>query len=146
MNQPQSLRGIDLVPLIIRISLAIVFIYHGYDKVFQGGHSNITALMASKNAPYPTLLGWLAGSTEFFGGIALLLGLLSRLAALGLACVMYVAITTVHLPNGFKITNEGGGYEFCLVLLLSALAIVLGGPGGLSLDRILFSRRKKPNK
>ena len=146
MTQTQPIRSIDLVPLIIRITLALVFIYHGYEKVFQGGHANISALMAMKTAPYPSLLGWLAGCTEFFGGIALLIGLLSRLAALALACVMYVAIATVHLPNGFKITNEGGGYEFCLVLLLSALAICLGGPGALSLDRILFSRRKKIQK
>ena len=146
MNQPQPIRGLDLVPLIIRITLAVVFIYHGYEKVFQGGHDGVSALMASKSAPYPTLLGWLAGCTEFFGGIAILIGLLSRLSALGLACVMYVAIATVHWPNGFKITNEGGGYEFCLVLLLAALAIFLGGPGGLSLDRIVFSRRKKTKK
>jgi len=146
MAQPQPIRGIDLVPLIIRITLGIVFIYHGYEKVFQGGHDGVSALMAMKNAPYPTLLGWLAGCTEFFGGIAILIGLLSRLSALGLACVMYVAIATVHWPNGFKISPDMPGYEYCLVLLLAALAISLGGPGGLSLDRFIFSRRKKTKK
>jgi len=146
MAQPQPIRGIDLVPLIIRITLAIVFIYHGYDKVFQDGHSGLSALMAIKNAPYPSLLGWLAGGTEFFGGIAILIGLLSRISALALACVMYVAIATVHWPNGFKISPEILGYEYCLVLLLAALAIFFGGPGGLSLDRIVFSRRKKTKK
>ncbi|MCP4713153.1 MAG: DoxX family protein [Planctomycetes bacterium] len=146
MAQPQPIRGIDLVPLIIRITLGIVFIYHGYEKVFLGGHSSLSSLLTIKSAPYPSMLAWLAGFTEFFAGIAILIGLLSRFSALALACVMYVAITAFHLPNGFDIRNEGLGYEYCLVLLLAAFAIVLGGPGGLSLDRILLSRHKKTKK
>jgi putative oxidoreductase len=134
-------KAMSIIPLIIRISLAVVFIYHGYGKVFEGGHKGIAELMASKQAPLPELLGWMAGLTEFGGGILILLGLLSRFWALGLAIVMVVAIITVHGPNGFDIRKNG--YEYCLTLLLMNLAIFLGGPGRYSLDQIFFGRPRK---
>lgn len=134
-------KDIEIVPLIIRISLGIVFIYHGYGKVFDGGHEGIAQLMVLKEAPFPQLLGWMAALTEFGGGILILIGLLSRLWALGLAIVMVVAIITVHGPKGFDI--RASGYEYCLTLLLMNLAIFLGGPGVFSLDHLLFGRPGK---
>ncbi|KPK73262.1 MAG: hypothetical protein AMJ79_15245 [Phycisphaerae bacterium SM23_30] len=146
MEQARFLRNVDLVPLVVRIALAIVFIYHGYPKIFSGGHAQIAQLMADQGAPSPELLGWLAGGAEFFGGILILPGVLSRLWALGLVVVMAVAIATVHWANGFDLRNEGYGYEYCLTLLLAALAILLGGPGRISLDTILFAKSKKSKK
>ncbi|MBN1844361.1 MAG: DoxX family protein [Sedimentisphaerales bacterium] len=140
MTRPQTIRNVDLVPLFVRITLAVIFIYHGYGKVFQGGHEGIAQLMAAKAAPLPGLLGWLAGLTELAGGLLIGIGLLSRLWALGLGAVMAVAILTVHGSNGFDIRNQG--YEYCLTLLLLALAILLGGPGGFSLDTLIKSRRR----
>jgi putative oxidoreductase len=75
---------------------------------------------------------------EFFGGIALILGLLSRLAALGLAFDMVGAILLVHLAAGFFLP---AGYEFALILFASSLAIALGGPGSLSVDGAIAARR-----
>ena len=76
-----------------------------------------------------------AGSAEFFGGIALLLGLLTRPAAFILAITMLVAIITVHLSNGLFMSNNG--YEFGLALMTIAVALVFNGGGKLSLDRTL---------
>ena len=76
-----------------------------------------------------------AGSAEFFGGIALLLGLLTRPAAFVLAITMLVAIVAVHLPNGLFMSNNG--YEFGLALLGMSIALVFNGGGRFSLDRKL---------
>ena len=74
----------------------------------------------------------MAGSAEFFGGLALVIGLLARPAAAMLAVTMVVAIATVHLANGFMSNN---GYEFALALLAISVAILLEGAGKLSLDK-----------
>jgi len=108
--------------------------------LFQGGHSHIAELMAAQGAPGPEVLGWLAGITEFFGGSMLLIGFLSRLWALGLMILMVVAIATVHAPNGFDIRNSG--YEYCLTLLLGAMGLFLSGAGKVSLDYLIFPRRR----
>ncbi len=141
MAEVPSNKNVNIVPLIIRVGLAVVFIYHGYGKVFAGGHEGIAQLMASKGAPFPEVLGWMAGLTEFFGGILVLIGLLSRFWALGLGFVMVVAIQTVHGPNGFDIRNSG--YEYCFTLLVMSLSIFLGGPGVFSVDKLLFGRGRR---
>ena len=79
------------------------------------------------------LLALMAGSAEFFGGIALIIGLLARPAAAVLAVTMVVAIATVHLANGFFMSNNG--YEFALALLAISAAILIEGAGKLSLDK-----------
>jgi putative oxidoreductase len=79
------------------------------------------------------LLALMAGSAEFFGGIALIIGLLARPAAAVLAVTMVVAIATVHLANGFFMSNNG--YEFALALLAISVAILIEGAGKLSLDK-----------
>jgi putative oxidoreductase len=79
------------------------------------------------------LMALMAGSAEFFGGLALILGLLVRPAAAMLAVTMLVAIVTVHLANGFFMSNNG--YEFALALLVISIALVIEGAGKLSLDK-----------
>jgi putative oxidoreductase len=74
---------------------------------------------------------------EFFGGIAILLGLLTRLAALGVGATMVVAILTVHLKNGFFAPT---GVEFPLALLASAIALIITGAGAFSLDAVIGKR------
>jgi putative oxidoreductase len=78
-----------------------------------------------------------AGSAEFFGGIALLIGLLTRPAAVVLAFTMIVAILTVHISNGLFMSNNG--YEFGLTLLAISVALAFSGGGRFSLDRALSS-------
>lgn len=94
--------------------------------------------MASIGLQPGYLMALAAGSAEFFGGIALLLGLLTRPAAFVLAMTMLVAVITVHLPNGLFLSNNG--YEFGLALLAITGALVLNGGGKLSLDRMLSAR------
>ena len=84
----------------------------------------------------------LAAFTECFGGLALIIGLLARPAALGLILVMVVAIAKVHGKHGFFLNfamtpGKGHGYEFNLVLIAMALSILIGGAGALSIDRLI---------
>jgi putative oxidoreductase len=87
--------------------------------------------------PAPSVLGPFVAFVEFFGGIAILLGLLTRLAALGIGATMVVAILTVHLKNGFFAPT---GIEFPLSLLGSAIALVIAGAGDFSLDALIGKR------
>jgi putative oxidoreductase len=87
-------------------------------------------------------VAYLVCFTEFLGGIGLVLGLLTRIAALGVAAVMVGAIVKVHLPNGFFMNwdlapGKGHGFETNLALLAMALACVIAGGGELSIDRLL---------
>jgi len=139
MSEQNKIHMVDLVPLLVRITLAAVFIYHGYGKVFDGGHTGIAGMMAAKGAPFPEVLGWMAAIAEFGGGIFMLLGLLSRIWALGLVILMSVAIATVHGQHGFDLRSDTGpGFEYCFTLLMMALSILVGGAGAISLDRKLF--------
>lgn len=117
-----------LLPL--RIALGIVFIYHGYLKLLGGQFPN--EFFASIGIPLPYFFAIIITVVEFFGGIALLIGLLTRYSAALIAIDMLVALLVVHLPNGFLI--QRGGIEFVLVLLGGALTLALMGAGKYSVD------------
>lgn len=126
--------------LALRLSAGTIFVAHGAQKLFGsfGGYGleGTGQWMASVGLEPGYLMALAAGSAEFFGGIALLIGLLTRPAALMLALTMLVAILTVHLPNGLFMDN--GGYEFGLALLGISVALVFNGGGKFSLDRKLI--------
>lgn len=125
----------------MRLSAGVIFAAHGAQKLFGsfgGGLEGTAQWMASIGLEPGYLMALAAGSAEFFGGIALLLGLLTRPAAFVLAMTMLVAVITVHLPNGLFLSNNG--YEFGLALLAITGALVLNGGGKLSLDRMLSAR------
>lgn len=132
----------SLSGLLMRISAGVIFAAHGAQKLFGsfggGGLEGTAQWMASIGLQPGYLMALAAGSAEFVGGIALLLGLLTRPAAFVLAMTMLVAVITVHLPNGLFLSNNG--YEFGLALLAITGAIVLNGGGKLSLDRLLSAR------
>ena len=132
----------SLSGLLMRISAGVIFAAHGAQKLFGsfggGGLEGTAQWMASIGLQPGYLMALAAGSAEFFGGIALLLGLLTRPAAFVLAMTMLVAVITVHLPNGLFLSNNG--YEFGLALLAITGALVLNGGGKLSLDRMLSAR------
>lgn len=135
----------SLSSLLMRLSAGAIFAAHGAQKLFGsfggGGLEGTAQWMASIGLEPGYLMALAAGSAEFFGGIALLLGLLTRPAAFVLAMTMLVAVITVHLPNGLFMSNNG--YEFGLVLLAITGALVLNGGGKLSLDRMLSARLGK---
>jgi putative oxidoreductase len=123
---------------LLRIVTGIVFTAHGAQKVFVFGFAGVTAGFAKMGVPMPAVTAPFIGVLELVAGIALIIGLLTRLAALGLACDMLGAILLVHGAAGFFLPT---GYEFVLMLLTANVVLVLGGPGALSVDGILASHR-----
>jgi putative oxidoreductase len=132
-----SRRQIDAALAVLRVVLGVTFILHGGQKLFVFGFGGVTGAFAQMGIPAPGLLGPFVALVEFFGGIALTLGLLTRLAALGIGATMVVAILTVHLKNGFF---NPGGFEFPLALLASAVTLVITGAGAFSLDALVERR------
>jgi putative oxidoreductase len=132
-----------LVPLLLRLALAAIFIFHGVGKV--AGKNPVTDASHEMGTNWnPSLPVWqqvLVAYGELFGGIALAIGFLTRLAAVGLGVIMAGAIATVHWPNGFE--ARSGGFEYAFALLAICLALVLMGGGVLSLDRLIFRRRRR---
>ena len=135
-NAP-SRRQIDTALAVLRVVLGVTFILHGGQKLFVFGFDGVTGAFTQMGIPAPGFFGPFVALVEFFGGIAITLGLLTRLAALGVAATMVVAILTVHLKNGFFAPT---GVEFPLSLLGSAIALIVAGAGAFSLDALVGKR------
>lgn len=125
--------------LVIRLVFGLGIALHGWGKI-----QNPFSWMGP-DAPVPGILQALAALSEFGGGIALILGLLTPLALLGLASTMIVAITTVHANDPFVARGGGRSFELAALYLTVAVAILLVGPGKLSLDALLFTRTRRSN-
>lgn len=130
--------------LVLRIPVGIIFIAHGSQKLFGwfGGYglAGTGHWMASVGIHPGYFMAFLAGSAEFFGGLALLAGLLVRPAAALLAFTMGVAILTVHIGNGLFLSNNG--FEYALTLLAVSIALLVNGAGRVSLDRVIAGHIK----
>lgn len=130
-----------LAPLVLRVPLGLMLMPHGAQKLFGwfGGYGldGTGQWMASFGLEPGWLMAMLAGSAELFGGLALVLGLLTRPAAAAIAFAMLVAMFAVHWPSGFFITN--GGYEYALALAVAAVSLLVSGGGRASLDRKIVS-------
>lgn len=131
--------GTSYAPLALRIPVGIILMAHGAQKLFGwfGGYGleGTGQWMASIGLEPGVFMAFLAGSGEFFGGLFLLIGLLTRPAALVTAFTMIVAIFTVHIDNGLFMANNG--YEFGLALLAATVSLLISGAGNLSIDRLL---------
>jgi putative oxidoreductase len=129
----------DVGLLVLRLVLGVIFIGHGAQKLFGsfGGPriSGFAKILEQLGVKPGRPMAILAGLAEFVGGILVMLGFLTPVAALALIVVMIVAIVAVHLKNGFFNTN--GGYEFNLALVGIALTLLIAGGGAYSLDSLL---------
>ena len=128
---------------LIRFVLGVVFFAHGAQKVlgwFGGPGFAGTMHFFTHGVGVPPFFAVLAILAEFLGGIGLILGFLTRIAAFGIAVDMAVAVALVHAPNGFFMNwsgNQAGeGFEFHLLAIAMALAVMVRGAGAFSLDRV----------
>jgi putative oxidoreductase len=133
----------NVVGLILRYTLAVVMFPHGAQKVLGwfGGYGFKPTMQFFTSAGIPPLLALLALAAEFLGPLGLAVGLLTRVAAFGLFCVMLVAIITTHGRHGLFMNwygnQKGEGFEYHLLALGIALALIIMGGGAWSLDRAL---------
>lgn len=132
---------------ILRLALGIMILPHGLQKTFGlfGGYGfSGTMQFFTETMGIPYIFALLAIVAEFVGGVGLILGLFSRIAALGIGVTMLVAAMMVHAQNGFFMNwfgnQKGEGIEFFLLAVAISIAIVLKGSGKLSLDRMFFNQ------
>lgn len=121
--------------LLVRVVMGLAFILHGWPKIQQ------PMSWMPPEAPIPGILQACAAVAEFGGGIALILGLLTPLAALGLAITMAVATFMVHIPAGHAFVPSKPGepsFELAAIYLVLSLLFILVGPGSLSVDALIF--------
>jgi putative oxidoreductase len=135
--QPAAQRS-DTALALLRTVTGLVFAAHGGQKLFVYGLDGVAGGFAQMGVPFADVMGPLVGLVELFGGLALIAGLLTRVAGVALTGVMLGAFALVHLPNGFFLPN---GYEFVLMLAASATSLAIAGAGRYSIDALLASRR-----
>jgi putative oxidoreductase len=134
----------SVIQLLLRLTLAIVIFPHGAQKApgWFGGYGFKGTMGFFTSSGFPTPLALLAIAAEFLGPLGLVLGLLTRVAAFGIGCVMITAIFKGgHTQHGFFMNwygnQKGEGFEFHLLAIGIVLALILGGGGLWSLDAIL---------
>ena len=128
--------------MLLRVGVGLALMPHGAQKLFGwfGGYGleGTGQWMASIGLQPGLLMAALAGAAEFFGGLALLLGLLTRPAAALTAFTMLIAVFSVHIGNGFFMANNG--YEYAFVLLVAALSLLVSGGGRYSVDGLISAK------
>lgn len=126
----------------LRIPVGVIFAAHGAQKLFGwfGGYGlqGTAGWLESIGLAPGMLMALLAGGAEFLGGLALIVGVLTRPAALALVIAMLVAIFKVHIANGLFMANNG--YEFGLALLAASVALLISGAGRASVDELISQR------
>ena len=130
-------RFAGVAPVIVRVIVGVIMAAHGWQKL-AGGPANFGQMLGQMGVPLPTLTAWVVTLVELVGGVLLIVGLLSRLAALLLTIDLVVAILLVKVNVGLIApTEQVPGAELDLALIAGFLVILLMGPGSLSLDRVL---------
>jgi putative oxidoreductase len=136
--QLASSKRLNAALMVLRVVVGAIFVAHGAQKLFTLGLPAISGGFGQMGIPFPGLVAPLVAGVELLGGLALIFGVVTRLASVGLALEMLGAILVVHLPGGFFLPT---GIEFPLSLLGATVALALAGPGELSLDAVLARRR-----
>lgn len=119
-------------PLVLRVVLGIIFVWHGYDKVFSTGIEGVSGFLGSLGFPLPMMFAYILAYGELIAGALLIAGLLTHWASKFGLVVAVVAFFTVHISNGFSVA--GGGYEFIILIAAAAFSVLITGPGKYSLD------------
>ncbi len=134
----------DYAITILRVVAGIVFFAHGSQKMlgwFGGYGFSGTMGFFTHQLGIPAPFAFLAICAEFFGGLGLIVGFLGRIAAFGIMCNMIVAVMMIHRHNGLFMNwfgnQKGEGYEYHLLAIAAALAIIIEGSGAFSVDRFL---------
>lgn len=123
---------LDIATLLLRIAAGWIFIYAGYLKLLVLPRAGLTNFFAASGFPFPEYTGLAIGFLEFFGGIFLLVGFLTRPLGFIFTLEMLVAIIVVHLPEGY-----GAPLEVASLLFFVTLSIGIIGGGGLSFDKLI---------
>ncbi len=123
----------------LRVAIGIIFAAHGWQK-FSMGLGGVAQFFGSVGIPLPEVSAFIVAFVELVGGIGLILGVFTRYWALLLSIIMIVAIFTVKLPNGLIGSPGRPGYELDLALFVGCLALLLMGPGPISLERAIFHK------
>ena len=133
----------DYAALAMRLFLAVVFFAHGAQKVLGwfGGHGARATIQGFSKMGLPPAVTVLVMAAEFGGAILLFLGFLTRLAAIGIGCLMVAAVLMVHSKVGFFMNwagnQKGEGFEYHLLAIAIAVALLITGGGAFSVDRAL---------
>lgn len=125
--------------LVLRVVLGVVLAAHGWQKFSQYTLAGTTSSFEQMGVPLASVAAPVVATLELAGGVALILGLLSRIFAALLAADMLGALFLVHLSAGIFVDN--GGYELVAILAAGAAAIALAGPGKISVDQLIFGRK-----
>ncbi len=121
--------------LLLRVYAGSALMHHGWSKIHNPMH-----WMGDRAGSPPGVLQALAAVSEFFGGLGLIVGLLTPLAAFGVACTMGYAVYT-HLAHGDPFVGRGRAYEPALGYFVTAVLLILAGPGRFALDTLVFKRK-----
>ena len=139
----------DIGTAVLRVVLGIVFFAHGAQKLlgWYGGRGfDATIALFETDYQIPMALALVAIAAEFFGGLGLIAGLLSRIAGFGIGVTMIVAIAKKTYPYGFFMNwsgrQQGEGYEFQLLAIAMCVLVVLRGSGAFSLDYLISKGRQ----
>lgn len=139
----------DAAVFILRLLLGIVFFPHGMQKVFGwfGGQGFVGTMEGFEKMGIPAFFAFLAIMAESCGSLGLILGFLTRIAAFGIACNMVVAVAMIHFKNGFFMNwfgqKHGEGFEYHLLVIAIALALMIKGGGRWSVDGLLVKNKRR---
>lgn len=125
---------------LLRVVTGIIFLMHGQQKLFELGLGGVSGMMTGLGVPAPGLMALVVTLVELVGGLALILGAFTRVAAVLVATDVLVAFFLVHLPNGFFAQN--GGVELVLLLATAGVTLLLTGPGAMAVDSLLPVERR----
>jgi putative oxidoreductase len=133
-------RQLGLGLLILRLALGAVFIIHGGQKLFMMGPSGTAGMLMQMGVPAASVIGPILALLEPLAGVGVLLGLLTRLSGLAIACDMLGAILTFHIKHGFFVPM---GIEFVMMNCAAGLALAALGAGPFSIDHAIDQRRSR---